>query len=116
MADEDNETPPPDPSLPPEPPGSAPDNEAGDNGGEPIDDQDEAFLTRTGPTLGTGPGKVIAFGAIMVVVVVFVFYNLFFNKPIPQQNPEGTATNPSRTEVSGPAPLPASLPAAPIAP
>jgi len=47
----------------------------------PPDEQDELFLNRSNAGLSSGPGKMIAFGAVMLVVVGFVIYTLFFSAP-----------------------------------
>lgn len=79
MDDNDNNLPPSE-SLPPQLP-EQPLLEGGAAEESFEDDQEEIFLDRNTSGLSSGPGKVIAFGIIMLVVVGFVLYTLFSNKP-----------------------------------
>ncbi len=60
-------------------------------------------LTRGGSTLSNGPGKIMAFGFIMLLVVAYILYSLFGGKP-QAGNPNSviSAINPSNVEVGAP--------------
>lgn len=132
MANDDNTNLPPSDDLPndpvlPDPNAPQPPEGDLDVAQGPEEDQDELFMTRNGSGLGGGPGKVIAFGVVMLVVVGFVLYSLFSSNPQPVARgipAVGGLNNVGDAPVAAPAPpppsmansAPAAIPPAPPAP
>lgn len=77
------------------------------------EEQEELFMNK-GNSLGSGPGKAIAFGFVMMVVIVFILYSLFGNKPQPI-NPNAIEAVGGLPDVGAMAP-PAPAPPAPAGP
>ena len=77
----------------------------------PDEDQEELFMNK-GNALSSGPGKAIAFGFIMMVIIVYILYALFGGKPKPM--------NPNAVEAVGGLPevgaIPVPVPPPPGAP
>ncbi len=111
--DEDKKT----PAVPPSSDAKADiDNDDIDTSIEPIEEleegpdaeeNDELFMNKSN-SLGAGPGKAIAFGFVMMVVIVFILYSLFGNKPKP--------INPNAIEAVGGLPDVGSMPSVPAPP
>src|SRR5579871_6471724 len=108
MADKDDNEEPSSPgdSVPPEkklPEMESPNANNGEENGEEEEDQHELPMGRRGTALGSGPGKVIAFGALGLLAAIFVLYSLFFSKPAPPgPKPGSSATNPVKDVASPP--------------
>ncbi|NBX03938.1 MAG: hypothetical protein EBR02_07785, partial [Alphaproteobacteria bacterium] len=68
------------------------------NAEENIDE--EISMTHSSPGMSNGPGKVIAFGAILLVVAGYVLFSLFSGKPKPA-DPIGARPGPAINSTGG---------------